>query len=70
MPIYEYECVDCKRRREILHKTRPATETDTCDICGGVMNKLMSVTSEPIVHGFSEKNSYSHTKDVKKKKDK
>ena len=70
MPIYEYECKDCGRRREILHKTRPVTDTDECDICEGVMNRILSVPAPADVKGFNEKNGYSNAgKKPKKEKD-
>jgi putative FmdB family regulatory protein len=44
MPIYEYECLSCGRRHEIVQKytDMPATE---CPACGGPLRKLISSTS-------------------------
>lgn len=66
MPIYEYKCESCGREKEILHKRIPKKKWIGCDKCKGVMKHVLSSTSDPVVHGFSEKNSYSHTKDIKK----
>lgn len=44
MPIYEYECLSCKTRHEIIqkHSDRPIT---VCPKCGKKMKKLISNTS-------------------------
>ena len=44
MPIYEYKCMTCGKRQEVLqrHDGPPLT---TCAECGGHMKKLMSSTS-------------------------
>lgn len=70
MPIYEYQCEKCKKTREIFWKRLPKPHLDfvNCE-CGGNMTRIMSVPSEPIVHGFNAKNRYSNEKG-KKKKDK
>lgn len=57
MPIYEYECKDCGRRREILHKTIPVTDTNICDKCNGIMKRVMSAVNHTI-DGYSYKNLY------------
>jgi hypothetical protein len=38
-----------------------------CDKCKGMYTKIMSVPSDPIVHGFNEKNSYSNAGKKEKK---
>ena len=41
MPIYEYECNDCKQRHEIIQKiSDPPLEH--CPQCAGTMRKLIS----------------------------
>ena len=41
MPIYEYECNDCKRRHEIIQKISDPPQEE-CPQCGGMMRKLIS----------------------------
>jgi len=41
LPIYEYECEQCKKRIEILQKlSDPPLET--CSSCGGRVHKMVS----------------------------
>jgi putative FmdB family regulatory protein len=41
MPIYEYQCNDCRERHEIIQKiSDPPLEH--CPKCGGTMKKLIS----------------------------
>jgi putative FmdB family regulatory protein len=43
MPIYEYECVDCRRRVSLLIRTLSAAAAPACPRCGGVnLTRLMS----------------------------
>lgn len=44
MPIYEYECVGCKRVEEAFQKISDAPLT-TCSHCQGKLNKLISHSS-------------------------
>lgn len=44
MPIYEYECVNCKRIEEALQKISDAPLT-TCSHCQGKLHKLISHSS-------------------------
>ena len=41
MPLYEYQCTECKERTEILQKISDPKHT-RCPKCGGEMRKLMS----------------------------
>jgi putative FmdB family regulatory protein len=41
MPIYEYECNDCKQRHEIIQKISDPPH-EHCPHCGGMMRKLIS----------------------------
>lgn len=44
MPVYEYECKDCKQRLEIIQRfDDPPLEN--CESCGGTLKKLISNTS-------------------------
>ena len=43
MPIYEYECADCRRRVSLLIRTFAAAEAPACPRCGGAnLTRLMS----------------------------
>lgn len=41
MPIYEYQCNECKERHEIIQRFADAPLTH-CPKCGGEMRKLIS----------------------------
>ena len=41
MPLYEYECINCKERVEIIQKISDPTEAQ-CPKCGGTMKRLLS----------------------------
>ena len=41
MPLYEYECSACGRRREVLQKFSDDPLT-VCSFCGGVVDRLIS----------------------------
>lgn len=44
MPIYLYQCIECKKEIEVLQKiSDPAPEK--CEECGGEMKKLISKSS-------------------------
>jgi putative FmdB family regulatory protein len=43
MPIYEYECADCRRRVSLLIRTFAAATAAACPRCGGAnLTRLMS----------------------------
>ena len=43
MPIYEYECHDCRRRVSLLIRSLSASEPPACPRCGGArLTRLMS----------------------------
>jgi putative FmdB family regulatory protein len=44
MPVYEYECLKCKKRHEIMQKITEHPLTD-CPDCGGKMKKMISATT-------------------------
>jgi putative FmdB family regulatory protein len=51
MPIYEYECSDCRRRVSLLIRSLAAAGTPACPRCGGtaltrVMSRFATVKSE------------------------
>lgn len=41
MPLYEYECLNCGKRTEVLQKMSDAPLA-TCPNCGGAVKKLLS----------------------------
>lgn len=41
MPLYEYECLNCGKRTEVLQKMSDAPLA-TCPTCGGEVKKLLS----------------------------
>ncbi len=44
MPLYEYECHQCKRRFELMQKfSDPPAET--CRSCGGTVRRLISASA-------------------------
>ncbi|MDX1925255.1 MAG: zinc ribbon domain-containing protein [Pirellulaceae bacterium] len=51
MPLYEYQCKECKRESEVLVR---GSEQPECPACGSKkMEKLLSVTAAPNMHGSS-----------------
>lgn len=44
MPIYEYECRDCRKKFEVMQKFNDR-QLETCSQCGGRLHKLISQSS-------------------------
>lgn len=44
MPIYEYECEQCKKHHEIMQKITDGPLSQ-CPMCGGTLRKMISNTS-------------------------
>jgi len=44
MPLYEYQCSECKERIEVLQKFSDPVLTK-CSICGGELERVLSVPS-------------------------
>lgn len=44
MPIYEYKCLDCEKKFEIIQKSSD-NNMQVCPDCGGKSKKLISNTS-------------------------
>lgn len=59
MPLYEYQCADCKKIHEIMQKFSDAPIQD-CPECNGPVTKLMSLSS------FSLKGAGWYTTDYKR----
>ena len=61
MPTYEYECLSCKHKFEILQSITAKPKTK-CPECGKKLKKLISATG-----GFIFKGSGFYATDYKKK---
>ncbi|MHB0991883.1 MAG: FmdB family zinc ribbon protein [Burkholderiales bacterium] len=48
MPIYDYECTQCRIRLEIRHSI--SADSPYCPACGGVLVKL--ILTAPAMHGY------------------
>lgn len=46
MPIYDYVCQSCGTRIEVIHGVH-AAGPETCELCGGVLRRAVSV---PAIH--------------------
>lgn len=47
MPMYDYQCDDCKLRKD--NELRPMSDTTIpCQICGGTMRRVWSTTAQAI----------------------
>lgn len=44
MPTYEYVCLSCARRRDVLHGINAPGPT-TCELCGGTLRKVISAAA-------------------------
>jgi len=44
MPVYEYECLSCGKRHEVMQKFSDLVLTE-CPVCKGKLKKLISNTS-------------------------
>lgn len=49
MPIYEYGCLDCRRRTSVFVRSLAATVDAACEHCGG--SRLRRLMSKFAVHG-------------------
>jgi putative FmdB family regulatory protein len=61
MPIYEYECADCRRLTEALLKIGEK-EPRKCPHCGGKLSRLISRTSFQLKGGGWYKDLYASSK--------
>jgi putative FmdB family regulatory protein len=44
MPLYEYQCDDCRRRFEVIQRFSDAP-VETCSSCGGHVHRLLSAAA-------------------------
>jgi putative FmdB family regulatory protein len=70
MPIYDYECANCKRRFEVVHGVYAPGPTQ-CPLCGG--GPVRKAISAPAVHfkgsGWAKKERHASSASSSKKKD-
>ncbi len=61
MPVYEYECLKCKKNFEAFQKLseKPLKK---CSFCGGPVQRLISQTSFSLKGGGWYKDGYASTK--------
>lgn len=49
MPVFEYRCLDCNNKYEILHLTKEKEEDIICSKCGSKnYKKLLSKIAKPV----------------------
>lgn len=69
MPIYEYQCKDCKKTFEVFQKITDEPLTK-CKDCGGKISRLISETSFSLKGGGWYKDGYTSrgnkSKEIKK----
>jgi putative FmdB family regulatory protein len=61
MPLYEYECTQCKRHTEKIQKFSDP-EITTCPHCGGPLERVVSAPAIAFKGGGWFADGYSHNK--------
>lgn len=61
MPLYEYECKQCKKHTEKIQKFSDREITE-CPHCGGLLERVVSAAAISFKGGGWFKDGYSHTK--------
>ncbi len=61
MPVYEYQCKSCQREFEYQQRMSDP-EKDTCEACGGALERVISRTSFALKGGGWYKDLYSSSK--------
>ena len=61
MPLYEYECKQCKRHTEKIQKFSDA-EITTCPHCGGLLERVISAPAIAFKGGGWYKDGYGNAK--------
>jgi putative FmdB family regulatory protein len=69
MPVYEYECNQCRTVLEVQQKIADPPLA-SCPECAGPVKKLMSMSSFQLKGGGWYADGYGSAKDADKKKDK
>jgi len=60
MPLYEYECQQCKRHTEKIQKFSDA-EITTCPHCGGLLERVLSAPAIAFKGGGWYKDGYGNS---------
>lgn len=68
MPVYEYHCNSCNRDFEYQQRMSDP-EKDTCEACGGSLERLISRTAFALKGGGWYKDLYSSTRPESAKSD-
>jgi putative FmdB family regulatory protein len=55
MPLYEYECPECKKEWEAVHKVE-CRKTEECSECGCLGNIQMSLQQRPQIFDYYSEN--------------
>lgn len=66
MPLYEYECLSCGTRSEVLQRFSDDPLT-TCEACGGELRKLLSAPAFQLKGSGWYKTDYAPSGSAKKK---
>ena len=61
MPLYEYECKQCKKHTEKIQKFSDP-EITQCPHCGGLLERVVSAAAISFKGGGWFKDGYSHAK--------
>jgi putative FmdB family regulatory protein len=61
MPLYEYECTQCKKHTEKIQKFSDK-EITVCPHCGGLLERVVSAAAISFKGGGWFKDGYSHAK--------
>ncbi len=61
MPLYEYECKQCKKHTEKIQKFSDK-EITVCPHCGGLLERVVSAAAISFKGGGWFKDGYSHAK--------
>jgi putative FmdB family regulatory protein len=61
MPLYEYECTQCKKHTEKIQKFSDL-EITQCPHCGGLLERVVSAAAISFKGGGWFKDGYSHAK--------
>src|ERR1035437_1214657 len=61
MPLYEYECKQCKKHTENIQKFSDSEITE-CPHCGGLLERVVSAAAISFKGGGWFKDGYSHAK--------
>jgi putative FmdB family regulatory protein len=68
MPLYEYECRQCKKHTEKIQKFSDP-EITRCPHCGGALKRVVSAAAISFKGGGWFKDGYSHAKPQSSKKE-